>query len=147
MQHGSIPTTYKGGLMTVFKDTQQIYAVLEELWNYVIRETECGQKMKEYDVSYKFVLKEPNGLLYVDHEKVIVGDEANRDAVITMELSGDTVHKFWLKQIMLPVALATRKIKSKGPIPKVLKMLPYLKPVYENYPRFCEKHGIEIVEG
>ncbi|MFZ3046109.1 MAG: hypothetical protein WA151_09365 [Desulfatirhabdiaceae bacterium] len=133
--------------MTVFKDTQHIYAVLEDLWNYVIRETECGQKMKEQDVSNKFVLKEPNGLLYVDHEKVLVGDDANRDAVIIMELSGETVHKFWLKQIMLPVALATRKIKSKGPIPKVLKMLPYLKPVYENYPRFCEKHGIEITEG
>ena len=133
--------------MTVFKDTQHIYAVLEDLWNYVIRETECGQKMKEYDVSYKFVLKEPDGLLYVDHEKVLVGDEANRDAVITMELNGETVHKFWLKKIQLPVALATRKIKSKGPIPKVLKMLPYLKPVFENYPRFCEKHGIEIAEG
>jgi len=133
--------------MTVFKDTEHIYAVLEDLWNYVIRETECGQKMKEYDVSYKFVLKEPNGTLYVDHEKVLTGDEANRDAVITMELSGETVHKFWLKQIQLPVALATRKIKSKGPIPKVLKMLPYLKPVYENYPRFCEKHGIEVIGG
>jgi putative sterol carrier protein len=133
--------------MTVFKDTQHMYAVLEDLWNFVIRETECGQKMKEYDVSYKFLIKEPNGTLYVDHEKVLIGDEANRDAVITMELSGETVHKFWLKQIQLPVALATRKIKSKGPIPKVLKMLPYLKPVYENYPRFCEKHGIEIVDG
>jgi len=133
--------------MTVFKDTQHMYAVLEDLWNYVIRETECGQKMKEYDVSYKFLLKEPNGTIYVDHEKVLIGDEANRDAVITMEMSGETVHKFWLKQIMLPVALATRKIKSKGPIPKVLKMLPYLKPVYENYPQFYEKHGIEIVDG
>lgn len=132
--------------MTVFKDTQHMYAVLEDLWNYVIRETECGQKMKEYDVSYKFLIKEPNGTLYVDHEKVLIGDEANKNAVINMELSGETVHKFWLKQIQLPVALATRKIKSKGPIPKVLKMLPFLKPVYENYPRFCEKHGIEIVD-
>lgn len=131
--------------MTVFKDTQHMYAVLEDLWNFVIRETECGQKMKEYDVSYKFLIKEPNGTLYVDHEKVLIGDEANKNAVINMELSGETVHKFWLKQIQLPVALATRKIKSKGPIPKVLKMLPFLKPVYENYPRFCEKHGIEIV--
>jgi hypothetical protein len=139
--------TNKGGLMTVFKDTQHIYAVLEDVWNFVIRETETGQKMKEYGVSYKFILKEPNGLLYVDHEKVLVGEEANRDAVITMELSGETVHKFWLKQIMLPVALATRKIKSKGPIPKVLKMLPFLQPVYDNYPRFCEKHGIEVVGG
>jgi hypothetical protein len=121
-----------------------MYAMLEDLWNYIIKETEVGPKLKDYEVNYKFIIKEPNGYLFVDHDKVLSGDEANQDAVITMELSGDTVHQFWLKQIKLPVALATRKIKSKGPIPKVLKMLPYLKPVYEQYPKFCEKHGIPI---
>ena len=78
------------------------------------------------------------------HDKVLTGDAANRDAVITMELSGDTVHAFWLKKLKLPVALATRKIKSKGPIPKVLKILPFLKPVFELYPQYCQKHGLAI---
>lgn len=78
------------------------------------------------------------------HDKVITGDEANQQAVITMELSGETVHKFWLKKVNLPVALATRKIKSKGPIPEVLKILPYLKPVYELYPSYCEKYGLSV---
>ena len=61
-----------------------------------------------------------------------------------MELSGDTVHKYWLKQISLPVALATQKIKSKGSIPKVLKLLPYLKPVFEAYPSYCKKYNLPI---
>jgi len=130
--------------MTVFKDTQHIYEVLSDLWNYVIRETEFGPKLKEYEITYKFVLKEPSGYLFVDHDKVLTGDAANQDAVITMELSGDTIHKFWRKQIALPVALATRQIKSKGPIPKVLKILPYLKPVYELYPQYCEKYGVPL---
>ena len=95
-------------------------------------------------LEYGVIITEPNGYLWVSHDEVIIGDEANKPGVITMELSGDTVHKFWLKQIKLPVALATRKIKSKGPIPKVLKMLPYLKPVYEKYPEFCGKHGIPV---
>ena len=130
--------------MSVFKDVDHMYEVLEDVWNHAIKETEFGTKLKEYEVSYKFIIKEPNGYLFVDHDKVVSGDEANRDAVITMELSSDTVHKFWLKKIKLPVALATRKIKTKGPIPKVLKMLPFLKPVYELYPQYCEKHGLSI---
>ena len=130
--------------MTVFKDTQHMYEVLGDLWNHVISETEIGPKLKELEISYKFILTDPKGYLFVDHENVITGDEANRDAVITMELSGDTTHKFWLKQIKLPVALATRKIKSKGPIPKVLRILPYLKPVYEKYPEYCEKYGLPV---
>jgi len=128
--------------MTVFKDTQQMYEMLGALWNHIISETEFGPKLKEYEITFKFVLSEPNGYLWVGHDKVITGDEANQPAVITMELSGDTTHKYWLKQISLPVALATRKIKSKGPIPKVLKILPFLKPVFEKYPEYCLKFGL-----
>jgi len=130
--------------MAIYKDTQHMYEVLGDLWNYVIKETEFGPKLKEYEITYKFIIKEPNGFIYVAHGEVITGEEGNRDAVITMELSGETVHKFWLKKINLPVALATRKIKSRGPIPKVLKILPYLKPVYELYPSYCEKYDLPV---
>lgn len=130
--------------MTVFKDAAQMHTMLGDLWTYVIKETDVGPKLKEYDVNYKFVINEPNGYVFVDADQVLTGAAANRDAVITMELSGDTVHKFWLKQIKLPVALATRKVKTKGPIPKVLKMLPYLKAVHDSYPEFCTKHGVSV---
>ena len=130
--------------MAAFNDTEHMYEILGELWNYVIRETEFGPKLKEYEITYKFIIKDPNGYIFVAHDQVLTGDAANQDAVITMELSGETVHKFWLKKVNLPVALATRKIKSKGPIPKVLKILPYLKPVYELYPKYCEKYGIPM---
>ncbi len=130
--------------MPAFKDTPQMYEMLSDLWTYVIKETDFGPKLKEYDITYKFVIKDPNGYLFVAHDQVLTGDEANQDAVITMELSGDTIHSFWLGKIKLPVALATRKIKSKGPIPKVLKILPFLKPVYELYPQYCEKYGLAV---
>jgi len=130
--------------MSVFENTQQMYSFLEDLWKYVVFEAGLGEKMRDYGVSYKFTITDPDGYLYVDPDNVITGKEANRDAVINMELSGDTVHKFWLKQISLPVALATKKIKAKGPIPKVLKMLPALKGVHEAYPEFCKKHGLPV---
>lgn len=130
--------------MAVFKDAQHMNEILGELWSYVIKETEFGAKLKEYEITYKFIVNDPNGYIFVAHDQVITGEDANKDAVITMELSGETIHNFWLKKVNLPVALATRKIKSKGPIPKVLKILPYLKPVYELYPSYCERFGVSI---
>jgi putative sterol carrier protein len=130
--------------MSLFKDTNHMYEFLEDLWKYIVFESGLGEKMKEYGVSYKYILTEPDGYLFVDSENVITGEAANKDAVITMELSGDTVIKFWTKQLSLPVALATRKIKSRGPIPKVLKMLPALKPVYEIFPEYCKKHNVPL---
>ncbi|MGB9499779.1 MAG: hypothetical protein ACKVE4_08510 [Dissulfuribacterales bacterium] len=130
--------------MGYFKDTNHMNEFLEDLWKYIVFESGIGEKMKEYGVSYKYILTEPDGYLYVDPETVITGEEANRKAVITMEMSGDNVVKFWTKQLSLPVALATRKIKTKGPIPKVLKMLPALNPVHEIFPEYCKKHNISL---
>ena len=121
-----------------------MYEFLEDLWKYIVFEIGLGEKMREYGVTYKYILSEPDGYLFVDPDNVITGEEANKKAVITMEMSGDTVIKFWTKQLSLPVALATRKIKSKGPIPKVLKMLPALKPVYEVFPEYCKKHNVPL---
>ena len=130
--------------MSLFKDTNHMYEFLEDLWKHIVFEAGLGEKMREYGVTYKYILSEPDGYLFVDPDNVITGEAANKDAVITMELSGDTVIKFWTKQLSLPVALATRKIKSRGPIPKVLKMLPALKPVYEIFPQFCKKHNVPL---
>jgi len=130
--------------MGYFKDTNHMYTFLEDLWKYIVFEAGLGKKMKEYGVTYKYIISEPDGYLYVDPETVITGKDANRDAVITMEMSSDTIINFWTKKLSLPVALATRKIKSKGPIPKVLKMLPALKPVYEIFPEYCKKHNISL---
>jgi len=93
--------------MSLFKDTNHMYEFLEDLWKHIVFDLGLGEKMKEYGVTYKYVLTEPDGYLFVDSENVITGKEANKDAVITMELSGDTVVKFWTKQLSLPVALAT----------------------------------------
>lgn len=129
--------------MSVFKDTQQMYELLEDLWKYCVFEQGLADKMRDYGVSFKFILNDPDGYLYVDPENVLTGNEAKKqDAVINMEMSGDSVHQFWLRQLKLPVALATKKIKSKGPVNKVLKMLPAFKPVHEAYPEFCKKHGL-----
>ncbi len=130
--------------MGVFRDTNHLNEFLNDLWKHIVFEAGLGQKMKDYGVSIKYVITDPPGYLYVDAENVITGDEANRDATITMELSGDTIHQFWLKKLSLPVALATRKIKAKGPIPKVLKMLPALNPIYAIFPEYCKKHNLPL---
>lgn len=130
--------------MALFKDTKQMYELLEDIWKYMIFEKGLGDIMREYGVSYKWIITEPDGYFYADPDNVISGEQANRDAVIIMELSGDTIIKFWTKQLSLPLALATRKIKSKGPLPKVLKMLPALNPMYQIFPEYCKKHNVPL---
>jgi len=47
--------------MPIFRDTDQMYEMLGSLWNHIISETDFGSKLKDYDITFKFVLTDPDG--------------------------------------------------------------------------------------
>lgn len=127
--------------MAVFKDTAQMYEVLGELWTELLDNTDSGAKIKKFELTIKYKLSDPDGVLWVTPAGVKTGDQELK-ADVEMTLAADTAHKFWLKQVSLPVALAKRLITSKGSLDKVMKLLPLLGPNYENYPGLCQKYGL-----
>ncbi|MFZ5650670.1 MAG: SCP2 sterol-binding domain-containing protein [Bacillota bacterium] len=127
--------------MAVFKDTAQMYEVLGELWTALLEHPESGPRMNKAELTIKYRLNDPDGVLWVTPQGVKTGDQELK-ADVEMTLAADTAHKFWLKQVSLPVALAKRLITSKGSMDKVMKLLPLLGPNYENYPGLCDKHGL-----
>ena len=50
-----------------------------------------------------------------------------------------------LVTLNLMAALARRQIIAKGPIPKILKLLPAVEPMYEMYPRILKEMGREDI--
>jgi putative sterol carrier protein len=131
--------------MSVFKDSQMVEELFGELWTKMINETEFGPKLKEGGITILFYVEDPKAVMYVDANGPIFGDEAEaKIPVVTMKMSGDTVHKYWLKKVNVPKALALREIKAKGPVGKVLQVLPLLKPGQTLYPEYCEKYGLPV---
>ncbi len=131
--------------MAVFQSTEKMYKILGELFETLLSNETVAPKFKEQNVVIRFVMKDPKGEIWLLPEgKVVCGVPEGVKATITMELSGDTAHNFWLKKISMPVALAKGLIKAKGPLPKVLKLLPLLNPAYEAYPEIARKHDLEI---
>ncbi len=131
--------------MAVFSDTEKMYEVLGELFELLLNDPAAGKKFKESNLVIKFIINDPDGMLWVDtNEMKVICGSAELKPTIEMTLSGDSCHRFWLQQLKLPVALAKGKIKAKGPMPKILKLLPLLKPAYEAYPGIAEKHNIPV---
>ena len=131
--------------MAVFESTEKMYEVLGELFTTLMNHPEAGPKFMAADIVIRFIINDPDGEIWLSKDGgVICGKPDNLTAVVTMTLSGDSCHQFWLKQLSMPVALAKGKIKAKGPMPKVLKLLPILKPAYEAYPDIARKHGLEV---
>jgi hypothetical protein len=62
-------------------------------------------------------------------------------AEVEFQMKADVAHRFWLGKVNLLIALTKREIKAIGPVMKVMKMLPILKPMYAQYPKILEKLG------
>ena len=131
--------------MAIFEDPAKMKEIFGEIWTDMINNTDFGKELVKANITILFVVNSPDVVMYVDENGPIFDEEAEKKVpVVTMRMAGDTVHKFWLKNLNVPKALALRQIKAKGPINKVLKILPLLKPGQEKYPSYCEKYNLPM---
>jgi hypothetical protein len=61
------------------------------------------------------------------------------DVIMTMR--ADVSHAFWHGKINLVSALAKKQIVATGPMPKILKLLPAVQPLYKQYPALLREKG------
>ncbi len=134
--------------MPVFESKEKMQTVLGGLFEKLMEDPIMGPRFVATNIIIKFNISDPAGALWLtpgDGTKgAVLWGDIGQTATVEMTLSGDTCHKFWLKHISMPVALAKGLIKAKGPMPKVLKLLPLLKPAYEMYPEHAKAHGLSI---
>ena len=128
--------------MPVFESTDKMYEVLGTLFNTLMENEDVAGKFVAAGITIQFKIHDPEGEIWLDPNGGVICGPTDLKPTIVMSLSGDSCHQFWLKQLSMPVALAKRKIKAKGPLPKVLKLIPMLRPAYEAYPGIAAKHGI-----
>src|SRR4030042_1732612 len=131
--------------MAVFKNAESMLEILGGMFNMVLENKEVAPKFKESGVVIKFNITDPEATLWVDtvNMKILSGAQ-DLKANVEMDLSGDSCHQFWLKELKLPIALAKGKIKARGPMPTILKLLPLLKPAYEAYPDIAKKNNLPV---
>ena len=105
---------------------------------------EIQRKLAAINLIVKFVWREPVLTLTLDFTKEPFGVYVNDDTIsptATFTLTTDTAHKFWHGKVNLAKALTTKTIVARGPIPKILKLLPVIKPLYKKYPQYLAERG------
>ena len=58
-----------------------------------------------------------------------------------MTMDADTAHRFWLGKVNVTIAIARGQIRTKGPVAKILKLVPLVKPVFPRYRAQLEAAG------
>lgn len=130
--------------MAVFKDADQIYEILGEFFNNLKDNPDIGPKVIKSNLIIQFKYSDPDSVITIDspNNKVICGDTDLKPDV-EMSMKADVAHQFWLGNLNLMIALTKRQIVAKGPVPKIMKMLPIIGPAYAIYRNFLKEKGLE----
>ncbi len=131
--------------MGYFKDADEVYDTLGKLFVDITADPELGPRFRQADTVVRYEYSDPESAITVrlsdgEGEDVEFGDPA-REPEVTMTMEADTAHRFWLGEVNVTVALARGEIKAKGPVAKILKLVPLAKPVFPRYKAQLEEQG------
>lgn len=137
--------------MPVFKDYPELHHCLSVLYDRAKCDSRIAPKIRDSHLVIQFRYDDPRAVVTINaaappsqegaYFDVLWGDDTGLKPDVEMSMKADIAHQFWHGKINLMTALARRQIIAKGPIPKILKLLPAVEPMYEMYPRLLHEIG------
>jgi putative sterol carrier protein len=126
--------------MAVFKDADHLYQCIAGMMDICSKDDSMGSKIREAELIIRFVYHDPDSQITVDARNpaedgyfTVYRGENDLEPEVVMEMSADIAHRFWLAKVNLVSALTRGEMKAKGPIPKIMKLLPAIKPAFAIY--------------
>ena len=131
--------------MPVFKDDQEVYQYIGRLFQELTDDPELSPKFRRADTIVQYRYSNPESQITVKMKEGEDGQvdfgESSLEPEIVMTMEADTAHRFWLGNVNVTMALAKGQMKAKGPVAKILKLVPLVKPVFPRYRAQLEQAG------
>jgi putative sterol carrier protein len=128
-----------------FKDAQEVYDTIGKLFTDLADDEELSPQFRKANTIVQYDYREPDSTITVrlkeDEPGEVVFGETEMEPEVVMSMEADTAHRFWLGRVNVTVALARGQIKAKGPVAKILKLVPLTKPIYPRYKALLEAQG------
>jgi hypothetical protein len=129
--------------VAAFTDEAEVYEYLGGVFRRGMADEALVEKLRPSGVVLRITYTDPDAVITVDmagselHEGAGTGPEPN----VELFMSADTGNRFWLGKVILPVALAKGQVRAKGPVAKLLKVLPLAKQMFGPYKQHLESAG------
>ncbi len=130
--------------MTYFKSSKQLEEVLGGFFHQLFQDPVIGPKLNAANLKLQFVYTDPDLSISADTGKMPVElrfNDSDFKPDVQLTMKADVAHRFWFGKVNLIAALTRREMVAKGPIPKILKLLPAIKPAYKMYPGYLQAKG------
>lgn len=131
--------------MAYFKDEQDVYGYVGKLFQDLMVDDELRPKFQKANTVVQYQYRNPESQITVNMKEGEDGQvdlgPTDMEPEVVMTMDADTAHRFWLGKVNVTVALARGQMKSKGPVAKILKLVPLTKPVFPRYKAQLKEAG------
>jgi putative sterol carrier protein len=129
-----------------FKDADEVYQYIGKLFEDLAVDDELSPKFQKANTIVQYRYRDPDSIITVklmegEEGTVDFGETTQMEPEVVMSMDADTAHRFWLGKVNVTVALARGQMKAKGPVAKILKLVPLVKPVFPRYRKMLEESG------
>jgi putative sterol carrier protein len=131
--------------MATFANAQQVYDTIGLFLDQITKDPELGPKFVAADTSFLVQYSDPECAMLVDATidppVVTMNPDPAIETEISLAMAADDGHDFWMGNLNMALALAKGKVKVTGPISKIMKLLPAMRPAFPKYKAFLEERG------
>ena len=124
-----------------FSSKDQAASVFSTLFGILFEDDRFVSTVRTENLTVLFKHSDPELTLYLDADGVYVDEVPNAPA-ITIQMSCTTADALWAGRLLMPIALATRKIRISGSVAKVIGFVPMLQPAFDRYPQIAADAGV-----
>jgi len=131
--------------LAYFKDADEVYSFIGKLFQDLADDEELAPKFRKANTIVQYAYRDPDSVITVELKEGAEGrvefGDTDLEPEVVMSMDADTAHRFWLGKVNVTVALARGQMKAKGPVAKILKLVPLVKPVFPKYRAMLEEAG------
>ncbi|MCW2614878.1 MAG: sterol carrier protein [Frankiales bacterium] len=129
--------------MGVFKDEQDVYKYIGGVFEQAVTDPVLAPKFADSGVVLRVHYTDPDTVITVDfpNGKAYTGEGVGPDPNVELFMTADNGNKFWLGQLNLTIGMAKGYVRAKGPVPKILKLIPAAKTLFVPYRESLEQDG------
>lgn len=121
--------------MAVFVDEDEVYTYLGGIFRRAMEQDTLASKLAESGVILRIHYTDPDAKITVDMSNKLVETGSHSSVTPNVELfmTADTGNRFWLGKLNLAMAMARGTVRAKGPVPKLIKLIPQAKNLFPEY--------------
>jgi SCP-2 sterol transfer family len=136
-----------------FESEQEFRAVMDRVFGLMDTDPEMGPKLRDADVPQRFEFTDLDLVINAraatpDEDSNLVWtwiDDPDFEAQVTMAMSSETANRYFQGKENIALAIARRRIKTKGDVKASLKLIPITQPIFAQYRAMLEAEFPHLV--